>query len=67
MKPVVKYKYDLNNFIKVGESAYVFPLNHPSSLVSNTKLIQTSRVISFDENTGNFETVNTIYEFEKGE
>lgn len=67
MKPVVKYKYDLNNFIKVGESAYVFPLNHPSSLVSNTKLVRTSRVISFDKNTGNFETINTIYELIKGE
>lgn len=35
MKPVVKYKYDLNNFIKVGESAYVFPLNHPTKCLDN--------------------------------
>jgi len=67
MKPVVKYKHDLNNFIQVGMSAYVFPLNHPSKYVSNQFLVKTSKVISFDKETGNFETMNTIYVFEKGE
>lgn len=67
MKPVVKYKHDLNNFIQVGMNAYVFPLNHHSKYVSNQFLVKTSKVISFDKETGNFETVNTIYEFEKGE
>ena len=65
MKPVVKYKHDLNNFIQVGMSAYVFPLNHPSKYVSNQFLVKTSKVISFDKETGDFETMNTIYELEK--
>ena len=49
MKPVVKYKHDLNNFIQVGMNAYVFPLNHHSKYVSNQFLVKTSKVISFDK------------------
>ena len=67
MKPVVKYKHDLNNFIELGMNALVFPLDHPSPYVSNQYLVRTSKVIKLDKETGNFETVNTIYEFEKGE
>lgn len=65
MKPVVKYKHDMNNFIQVGMNAYVFSLNHHSKYVSNQFLVKTSKVISFDKETGNFETMNTIYELEK--
>ena len=28
MKPVVKYKHDLNNFIELGMNALIFPLDH---------------------------------------
>ena len=61
IKPFVNYKPTATQFIRVGESACVFPINHESNLVSNTTLIATSEVINYDKETGRFETRNTVY------
>ena len=60
-KPVVHYIPNKYQQIKVGISAYVWPVDHPSDLVSNTKAIITSKVVSYDKDTGDFETLNTRY------
>lgn len=63
MKPIVKYKASEPHRIVLGASACVFPINHPNpnGLVSNTKQIFTSTVLSYDRSTGDFETLNTRY------
>jgi hypothetical protein len=58
-KPTVKYIPGAGTEIKVGERAWVRPLDHPSPLVSNTTWALTSPVIS--TNDKGFETRNTIY------
>jgi hypothetical protein len=60
-KPVVHYVGEA--FIKVGQSAYLDQtLDHPHlSNRANLFGVQTSRVISHDEATGDFETLNTKY------
>ena len=66
-KPVVSYlpsKYDV---IKVGVPAFVFPMDHPSELVSNTQMIQTSTVVAYDKIDGSFETQNTRYQVYRGQ
>lgn len=62
-KPIVHYKRSSDNYhyIKVGQSALVVPVDHPSPNVSNEDIVHTSTVISYDEQTGEFETKNTIY------
>ncbi len=64
MKPTVKYYIDENNFIKVGCSAFIVPIDHPSEFVSNTIAVRTSIVLSysFGEAGHSFETENTLYE-----
>lgn len=63
MKPIVKYKSSKVRHIVIGKSACVFPIDHPNpnGLVSNTKQIYTSTVLSYDKSTGDFETLNTRY------
>ena len=62
MKKVVHYKKNsVFGAIVVGHSAYVEPVDHTSSLVSNTKHVRTSEVIRVDHETGEFETLNSIY------
>lgn len=66
MKPVVHYKPNPEiDFIAVGRSARVFPVDHqnhvPGQSVSNTKYAITSTVQSYDPVTGEFETLNTRY------
>lgn len=58
-KPIVNYK-SLHSVLKIGDPALVRPINHPSSLVSNTKMILTSIIVSIG-NDGFFETQNTFY------
>ena len=60
-KPVVKYRPSKNDVIRVGHSAYIHPVNHPSALVSNTKFVFTSTVKELF-NDGQFETENTLYQ-----
>lgn len=53
-------------YIKVGESAFVFPLNHPDTYnVPNGYHANTTTVVKYDETTGVFETKNTVYSPEK--
>jgi hypothetical protein len=61
VKPVVQYLRNKAQFICVGFGATVQPIDHPSELVSNTSWIVTSKVISYDIKTGEFETLNTKY------
>ena len=60
-KPVVHYIPNKYQMICTGTSAYVWPIDHPSDLVSNTKPITTSKVIKYDRASGEFETMNTLY------
>lgn len=61
IKPVVRYLKNKSQFISVGMGATVQPIDHPSELVSNTSWIITSKVISYNIKTGEFETLNTKY------
>lgn len=59
-KPVVKYRRTESDRIVVGHPAYVHPIDHTSPLVSNTKMVITSPVVS-KSNDGSFETANSLY------
>ena len=59
-KPVVHYTPDKNQYIKVGNPAFVFPIDHQSDFVSNKTVATTSKVIKMEEG-GKFETENTLY------
>lgn len=62
-KPVVEYATTEHSFIKLGCRAYVLAIAHPgnSNMSSGTKEVFTSEVIKYDEETGEFETLNTFY------
>ena len=60
MKKIVHYKPHADDIIVVGQNGYVHePLDHPGPLVSNTRPVITSKVVTIAE--GYFETENTIY------
>jgi len=65
MKPTVHY--DATKFVAItlGGSAFVHPVDHPNHIVghavSNTKIVKTSKVVFYNETTGEFETLNTLY------
>lgn len=62
MKKVVHYIVSPDNFIAEGVSAFVVPVDHPDTYnVSNNCPVCTSKVLSFDIQTGEFETLNTLY------
>ena len=60
-KQIVHYTPTDHDYIKVGDSANVYPTDHTSFLVSNSRICHTSQVLSYDEVTGVFETLNSIY------
>lgn len=60
-KKIVHYHAFMGESIVVGHPALIYPLDHPSPDVSNTKMAITSLVISVDRETGDFETENTRY------
>ncbi len=60
-KVVHYYRNREHNFIKVGQGAAVYPTDHPSALVSNMRICHTTKVLWYDETTGEFETENTKY------
>ena len=62
-KPVVRYtSVSFQREGGVGGIAFVYPIDHPDTkLVSNTTIAITSRVVSYDEATEVFETLNTVY------
>lgn len=58
-KPIVHYS-DVGA-VTVGEVCFLAPTDHPSSYVSNTTYVRTSRVVAYDAEFGRIETKNTIY------
>ena len=61
-KKIVHYNAQEPVEVYVGFAAFVTPIDHPDSEhVSNTRPVQTSKVLSYDKSTGEFETVNTLY------
>lgn len=61
-KPTVHYYKQLSNNIKLGSRALIHPIDHPDSEhVSNQTWVLTSKVIWHDSESGNFETLNTMY------
>lgn len=67
IKPIVEYISWEHNQIAVGHGAFVIPVDHPDAGergIINGYPIHTSAVLSYDEDTGRFETKNTIYEVE---
>ena len=57
---IVHYKGKPMFELEVGQPAYVHPIDHPSELVSNTKLVKTSLVTEIHKD-GTFRTENTLY------
>lgn len=60
-KQVVTYDCSESPFVIEGGSALLKPINHTSPHVSNTKTVRTSNVVRVDLETGEIETLNTIY------
>lgn len=62
-KPTVEY-FDAIH-IEVGSSAFVLcdfhPHDHLQRLEGDDQVLRTSKVVSHDEETGSFETKNTLY------
>lgn len=58
-KPTVRYSDLLHRPTELG-SASLIPIDHPRSHL-NGKVVFTSGVLSFDEDTGRIETFNTVY------
>lgn len=63
-KPVVKYSMTQYSFVELGQRASVLAFEHPGNEVmeAGTKEVLTSTVIKYDEDTGDFETRNTLYQ-----
>jgi hypothetical protein len=59
IKPIVQYLPSNFNVIKKGKRAYIFPIDHPSELVSNNTMVMTSPVVEVGATY--FETENTLY------
>ena len=59
IKPIVQYLPSNFNVIKKGKRAYIFPIDHPSGLVSNDTMVITSPVVEVGATY--FETENTRY------
>lgn len=61
-KKIVHYTPTKEDFISVGQSAWVHPIDHPDKeRVSNKKPVITSEVLRYDKSSGEFETLNTVY------
>ena len=65
-KPIVHYRKDCVVKVAVGIGAIVTPVDHTNHVegqhVSNERPCWTSKVLSYDKETGVFETMNTIYQ-----
>ena len=61
-KKVVQYVVSPHTYIREGESALVVPVDHPDTEnVANGVHARTSTVVSYNTDTGEFETLNTRY------
>lgn len=68
-KPVVNCTLHLPaDYMVVGGNGFVFPYNHPNHIeghnISNEECVKTSRIINIDRAKKQFETMNTIYQWE---
>jgi len=59
-KRIVHYRLDKEHRISIGRPALIYPIDHSSPYVTNTKAVITSTVIVVRPD-GEFETMNTIY------
>lgn len=64
-KPVVEYIPARMSGIRVGCSASIHTFGHPAAYLDNAHYVNTSEVLSYDDETGNFETRNTKYVLKK--
>ena len=62
MEKQIAYYSDKDACIVVGTSGYLFVDEHPNSRL-NGKCVRTSKVLSKNIATGDFETNNTIYKY----
>lgn len=62
-RPVVRYRTDKPHIISVGRSALVYPMAHPSPDVTGDgeTPVLTSPVCAYNDETGEFSTLNTDY------
>lgn len=60
VKPIVHYS-SLIGDIEINYSATVTVVDHPAKYLNEEPFIYTSYVVNYDEETGEFETRNTIY------
>ena len=47
--------------VEVGRRAYVVSYDHPSAECNAAPFMHTTQVVSYDEGSGSFETLNTKY------
>ena len=66
VKPTVYYTSRRNNF-EIGKSATITTVDHPAAYLNEFPIVYTSAVVAFDEETGEFETRNTLYKPFKGD
>ena len=60
VKPIVHYS-SLIGGVEINYSATVVVVDHPAKYLNDEPFIYTSYVVSYDEETGEFETRNTKY------
>ena len=61
-KQVVKYtSVQFTKEDVIGGIAIVVPVDHPSYRVVNGQEAFTTNIVAYDETTGIFETLNTVY------
>lgn len=58
IKKIVHYEGEAV-ILDIGYCAFLKPTDHPN--VSNQKVVKTTPVVAYDEQTGEIETLNTIY------
>ena len=59
-KPVVHYS-QLIGAVEIGHSAMVVTVDHPAEYLNKAPYVHTSAVVSYDEGSNEFETLNTRY------
>lgn len=63
MKPIVHYIAGSLVFIGLDCVAWLHAVDHPR--LGNCEDTRTSRVVSYDADTGRLETLNTVYEVQR--
>jgi hypothetical protein len=63
-KPIVQYTPTTIPII-VGERASVKTYDHPREELNRAPWVSTSQVLEYDEGSGEFQTLNTVYVLKK--